>query len=275
MSLRLLLQLLEDVPPPEPPLPPEPPAPDTLLQYSITGDALTPTTEDVHVTGGTLTKHASLTALTADSTHSYLSEPNVDARPHNSATTLALAVTNNSYFYLTLTPDTGYELDLTSLTFNVARGGVSTPRGFGIRTSVDSYAADLATADITTVNPTWTAVNISLTGAAFQALTSAITFRFYVYTPEAGYSVDFDDITIGGTVHTTASEPPPVVMPGTPIGLLFLLTHTWYRLNIVSTIPHSIFGDLDDASGIVARGIIGNMDSGTGKLHRAKTGGDA
>lgn len=177
-----------------------------LLQY--TGAAgWGATTVDADVSGGAIT-NASLDSATNNYTATFASDPVYRSYPAASSTNIAEAVANNSYWSFTLTPDVGKQIDLTSLTMNVSRGGASTPRGYGLRSSIDSYAANIATADINQEVATWMAVDIDLTGAAYQNLISAVTFRIYYYGPSNLVAIYTDDLTINGTV--SAGEPPTV-----------------------------------------------------------------
>ena len=110
----------------------------------------------------------------------------------------------NVYFSFDVSPDSGYELDLDELTFNIARGGAATPRVYDVRASVDGFAASLTggEVEILTQRPTWTPVSIDLSGAAFQNLTSPLTFRIHYMGQmgQFGQNIDFDDITINGMV---------------------------------------------------------------------------
>ncbi len=136
------------------------------------------------------------------SSNGYGSSPELRVGPQS--TTLPGAVTANSYVQFTLTPDGGNQLNLTNLTLNAARGGGETPRGWGLRSSLDGYASNISGPnDIPTQRPTWTGYNIDLSGAQFQGLTAAITFRVYFYSPATGSTVEMDDITVNGTVTTT------------------------------------------------------------------------
>jgi hypothetical protein len=117
--------------------------------------------------------------------------------PQNNANSASAAVTNGVYFSFTVTPNAS--MSLTNLQFDAARGGTGTPRGYDIRSSVDNYAATLGTADLATVRPAYTPVNIDLSAPAFQDLTAPVTFRFYVYSTGGGASVDFDNIALNGT----------------------------------------------------------------------------
>lgn len=175
-----------------------------LVQYSLTGSSLATTSNDTNVSGGSLT-NGSLTSMAAD-TPGYASDPALVCAPAASATSEATAVTNSSYYSFTVTPGSGVSMNLTTLTFNAARGGAGTPRGYGVRSSIDAYAADIQTADLTTVRPTFSAISVDLTGASYQKLTAAVTFRIYVYAPSTGNSVDFDDITLNGVSFKPAAS---------------------------------------------------------------------
>jgi len=170
----------------------------TLLKYAFTGSTLAPTTE-VDGLSGSNVANGSLSSFGAGN-DGWGSDPVVSCNPPSSTTTAALSVTKNSYFYITITPDSGKKINLSALTLNAGRGGSSTPRGIKIRSSKDSYAVDLYSADLGTAVPTWTAINIDLSGASFQGLTAAITFRFYIWAPTSSNAVDADDITFTGEV---------------------------------------------------------------------------
>jgi len=135
------------------------------------------------------------------------------------------SVTGNKYFQFSIMAAAFRDLDLSSLTFNVARGGAGTPRGFFLRTSADNFVGTVPVIgvpaftpnavnpignDITTARPAYTAATADLSGAPFQNVqnqpSSTLTFRIYTYAPAAGNSVDFDDITVNGTV-TPIPEP--------------------------------------------------------------------
>lgn len=122
------------------------------------------------------------------------------------------AVAQGSYFTFTITADPGYELDMTSLTFDVARGGAGT-RGFAIQTSATGFstngstnlnsstgavAAGASTA-VTTNIPTYTGISMDLSGAAYQNLTS-LEVRVYSYSGAVNSSLEYDNFVLNGTV---------------------------------------------------------------------------
>lgn len=174
-----------------------------LLQYDFTGSSGAPTVQS-GATGSTIANDQAMPTFEFSS-NGYATDPELRAGPQTGATSIATAVSGNSYTSITITPDPGKTMSLTSLTFKVARGGASTPRGWGIRSSVDSYAANVATADAVTQRPTWDDITVDLSAAEFQNLTSAVTFRFYIYAPSNANTIEADDITFNGTSVSSAS----------------------------------------------------------------------
>lgn len=172
-------------------------------------------------TAGTITIEIS------NPTPNYSTQPvlRVDADGNTGGTTslerLGNAVANNKYFEFKIRIPTGYNLDLSSLDFVAARGGAGVPRGWGLKTSASGLAAGDAFvrwADITTVRATWTSVPVNLSGSAFQDLTGDVTFRFYVYSPGDGSTMEFDNITLNG-----ALTPEPTTLALLGLGALGLL----------------------------------------------------
>jgi autotransporter-associated beta strand protein len=122
------------------------------------------------------------------------------------STDFATATANQACFTFTLTVGSNVtHLDLTSLSFNGARGGNSTPRGFGVYVTTPTTTDELVqgATDFSTVRPTWSLQNIGLSSlASLQNLVAGqdVTFKIVVYTPAIGSSVEFDDITVNGNV---------------------------------------------------------------------------
>jgi hypothetical protein len=128
------------------------------------------------------------------------------------------SVRANVFFTFTISANAGSELDLTSLDFNVAQGGgTALQRDYDIRTSLDGFATSLTgVVPIPSVRPTFTAATVDLSGASFQNLTSPLTFQFRFFTPTVSQNIDFDNITLNGTVSTVpeASTLPVLAMLG-------------------------------------------------------------
>jgi hypothetical protein len=139
--------------------------------------------------------------------------------PQGNSTSGAGAVTAGKYFEFTVTPDANFALDLSSLTFDVTRGGGATPRGFLLRGSADNFASDLAGQDLTTARPTYTPISVTLPGA-YTDLAGSATFRFYVYAPAAGNSVDFDNMVLNGAVAAVPEPATTALIAAGALGLV-------------------------------------------------------
>jgi hypothetical protein len=179
-------------------------------------------TQDMGITTG-----AGLKATLPQTGISWYSAPILQTQPQGgsgSVGTLPLAITNNSYWQFTISPQAGQLLNLTSLTFEGWKGGSSGTRGYGLETSVGGFGPGLtlASADFTAtrvspkpVGSDWT---IDLSGAGFQNLVSPITFRVYTYST-AG-TVEFDNVTLNGNL---VAVPEPGTLAFLGLGTLALM----------------------------------------------------
>lgn len=142
---------------------------------------------------------------------SYASNVLLTARDVNGSDT-ALSFTNNGFFSFTVTPDSGFELDLTSLDFLVTRGGTSETRNYEIRSSLTgttSLAGPVApTGDRSGGTAGMDNISLDLTAfTEFQNLTSAVTFIFITATTGTfNATLEWDNITLSGDV-TAVPEP--------------------------------------------------------------------
>lgn len=176
---------------------------DILDQYtfgdSVPNATLAPTSVGANLTATLISADSGLALdLTSPATQP-ASAPYLRTTFITTSSSPTAAVANNADFKFTLTADAGYLLDLSSLTFDVMRGGASTPRGYDVRSSVDGFATSLGQADVGTARPAFTNVSIDLTSAAFQGLTT-ITFKIFSYSPATGSSVDYDNFVVNGSV---------------------------------------------------------------------------
>jgi len=207
--------------------------PITLLEYTFptaggagveTHSSLSPTTVAlglnpsfnmaVRDTAGTITLG------TENPTPNYATQPVLRVDPDGNSTSLAQAIANNKYFVFALQPDLNYELDLLQLEFLTARGGAGTPRGWGLRSSADGYAATIAGADITTVRPTWSSITVPLPASYFEGITGPVTFRMYLYSPADGSTIEFDNVRLIGEATLV---PEPATMSLLALGALALV----------------------------------------------------
>lgn len=107
----------------------------------------------------------------------------------------------NDYFEFTLTPNSGYKIDFTNFVYNGQASG-SGPTSFAFRSSADGYTANIG-------SPTATGTTISLSGAAYQTITAAITFRFYGWNASGGSGTfSINDFEFNGTVSPFACAAP-------------------------------------------------------------------
>lgn len=118
------------------------------------------------------------------------------------------ALNANAYLQFGLSPASGYYLVLNSVTMIIRRSNTGSPQGAGpnnwiLRSSLDGYTTDLATGSMTYNYATFT---VSLP-AAFQSLSSSVTFRLYGYntTINSGGNSRFvyDNISVQGQAIST------------------------------------------------------------------------
>jgi hypothetical protein len=131
----------------------------------------------------------------------------------NGSNTFSGALDLTRYYEFTLTPQIGYSLSLTDISFDAGRSATG-PRQFAIRSSSDSYASNIAgtaTGVVSTVGgnlfqftdnaSTNLIAGQSITMSAFTNLTTALTLRIYAFNAEAGTGTfRIDNLAINGTV---------------------------------------------------------------------------
>lgn len=116
----------------------------------------------------------------------------------NSFNTAGIDLT--AYFEFTLTPDPGCEIDFTSFVYTGQASGTG-PTSFAFRSSVDGFVANIGT-------PNAAGTTINLSGAAYQNITTAITFRFYGWgASAAGGTFSINDFTFNGAITCGCSGP--------------------------------------------------------------------
>jgi hypothetical protein len=113
----------------------------------------------------------------------------------------------NDYFTFTLTPNTGYAIDFTNLAGMWQRSSTG-PNSYALRSSLDNFAADLATGAITGSGSA-VSYDLSLASSSLDAVTSAIEFRLYGWAGTgASGTFSFNDFTFNGTVNPVVSATP-------------------------------------------------------------------
>lgn len=115
----------------------------------------------------------------------------------------------NEYHQFSITPDPGYFLKLTTLTFTqmVSENGSGSGTGntkWILRSSVDNYAANIATGSSTDNQQTPV---ITLPAGSFSGV-SAVTFRLYMTNIKDDQTVwTIDNVILDGSVITLPSDP--------------------------------------------------------------------
>jgi len=183
-----------------------------VLAYAFTNGSVTPSTQ-VGATGSAIT--ASPTGMTI--------LPEADAANSIALQPLTASVDESMYAEWTVTPVASPPL-FNVLKVSAAKGGASDPRGFVVRSSLDSYTADLMNVTLTTVYPSWVTYSASL-GTSFIGLTSPVTLRLYPYVPAfPGRYVDVDSIEL--LYATEAPSAAPSVSPTSAPSMLPTLSPT-------------------------------------------------
>lgn len=123
------------------------------------------------------------------------------------------AVTGNDYMEFTLSPTSGFQLDISSIEVNIQRSGTG-PREVALRSSVDGFTSNLGGSQTITDN---TSIQIK-TFSFSQTSASSITYRFYMWAESTGGSGGFEgsgnDIIVNGTVTSTSGpDPEPTNYP--------------------------------------------------------------
>lgn len=140
----------------------------------------------------------------------------------------ATTVAAEDYMTFTVTPATGYELDLTSLSFefSLSRDNTSpdivypADNSVFVRSSVDGFATTIpsstGTRTLATSGSTYptTALTIapSLTGSAYQSIKTTVEFRIYIYDDQTTSQLisRIDDVQLTGDVDK-------ILAPGTVV----------------------------------------------------------
>jgi hypothetical protein len=169
-----------------------------IAQWAFTGNVLSPTTLLPTVTATSIS-NASLISFGASGNL-------LNAAPANGATggnnDLPSAISANSYFQFTVTPNIGQSMSISSVGIDAGFGNNAS---FAIRSSLDSFAANIGTQ--TNLSATLAGFSYSVSGnPAFQNITSATTFRVYLHGANNNQTMNFDNVSINGA---TVAIPEP------------------------------------------------------------------
>ena len=129
----------------------------------------------------------------------------------------ANALDESKRIEFTVTPDAGFALSLTSLTYGVGSSNTG-PATYEWRSSVDNFAAPIGSSFSKTSAPAGSSLNL---GTAFSNVTSAVTFRLFGYSASgaSGTGGLAGDLVINGTVAPTGPITPTLttISPATEV----------------------------------------------------------
>ncbi|OFY24273.1 MAG: hypothetical protein A2W98_15430 [Bacteroidetes bacterium GWF2_33_38] len=119
-------------------------------------------------------------------------------------TSIANSVSGNDYMQFTITPNSGYQFSVSSITISLQRSATG-PRGIALRNSLDSYASNLDAEKSITDNTTTQSFTFTFSQSNS---TSAVTYRIYMWAEDvagSGGPGDFtgNDIIVNGSVTST------------------------------------------------------------------------
>ena len=154
-------------------------------------------------------------------------------------TSIANAVSGNDYMEFTITPNSGYQFDVSSIVIQWQRSGTGNT-AISLRSSVDGYASDLGGIKTVTDNTSTQTFTFTFTQANSS---SAVTYRLYSYAEAtAGTGGPGDgtgnDIVVNGTVTSTAADTtPPTISSLNPVNTA---TNVAINSNLVATFSENI-----------------------------------
>ncbi len=168
--------------------------PITAVDPSLANPYTTGQIVDANITASGISRGAGISAASASNRYA--------ATSWNTGT-----IDLTAYFEFTLTPTAGCDIDFVSFVYTgQASGTGATSAAF--RSSLDGFTTNIGTATIT-------GTTINLSGASYQNISSAITFRLYGWgASAAGGTFSVNDFTFNGT---TACGPPSTTITTSPL----------------------------------------------------------
>jgi hypothetical protein len=97
-------------------------------------------------------------------------------------TTLASAISDNSYFSFTITPNAGYMFDVDSIAWRLSRSNTG-PQTFALLSSVGGFTDGAVIDSLTRTTNTIVNLNPAFDNIGLADITTAVEFRIYGYNP--------------------------------------------------------------------------------------------
>jgi hypothetical protein len=165
-------------------------ASDVLAKYTFPAGSGIPLASATNFTAGTFTESAGLIFEDFGDTFSYNSWD----------------FGGTDYYEFSASPAATFHMTLTNLTFNQDKENSNTPDNWVLRSSIDNYVSDIATA--ATLDDDFAAdTDVDLTGGTFDNI-QAVTFRLYgLDAAGSGAAWKVDNVELNGTVQPDAIAP--------------------------------------------------------------------
>lgn len=171
----------------------------TLGMYQFQGNTCPLVTSSLNVT----TQPANATFSAYDTTGVLICQTAADVFNFAGFDTVN-TVNLTKYFNFTITPASCYGMDLNRIIFTHKTSGSGGTPIVHLRSSLDNFAADIATKQLPNSNYKTDTINL---GAAFDNVTSAIEFRWYITEiGSMGATYRHDNVTIIGSLHTLPTQ---------------------------------------------------------------------
>ncbi|MEM1059862.1 MAG: PEP-CTERM sorting domain-containing protein [Verrucomicrobiota bacterium] len=205
----------------------------TLALYDFTGSSLASSSTDPNTTvSDFFTPRVSPvvgnwnSSVSGVDTSSGNPAPSYAWKPPGSTTTKAAAVSNDVYWSFDVDPDSGFTMDLDSITFDLSVANNARPMSYVLRSSLDNFASDIVGTEVVDLAAQgFTLTTLNLPSLDFDDLTNSVEFRLYTWSTAGGGSSGsawrFDNITLNGTV-TVIPEPTSAALVASAFGFLLL-----------------------------------------------------
>lgn len=142
----------------------------------------------------------------------------------NGSNSAATAVTNNSSFAFTVTPNFNFLVNLQSLNFTATVNEPSSSNGYVVRSSIDNFSENLATGFFTLLTNN---VSVDLTSFPGINFTSPLTFQVYSYRGSGTNPVvAYDNLVLNGTATEVPFESDSLPVVG---ATLFMAGGLWWK----------------------------------------------
>jgi len=188
-----------------------------LAGYNFNGGNGSVTTLETNVTADNFAPHGGLNNVARpviygnSGTNGWIGAPSSEAIGSSGAIgTPEQSLAMNDYFFFKVTPASGFALNLTQMKFSTAFYSSATFNLTGwyfVRSSRDNFTTTIGSVSfqeshVNSTNPLFTEHVLDLSGAAYQNITSDVTFRIYLYDNSNSDSrwLAIDDVMVEGTV---------------------------------------------------------------------------